>query len=62
MTMFLDKPSGVDPGKVKIEIQAPPSDEVRHRSSAHHRRTKRPEDNKKAPPLPAGLFLVCLSS
>jgi TRAP-type mannitol/chloroaromatic compound transport system permease large subunit len=26
VTIFLDKPSGVDPTKVKIEIQAPPED------------------------------------
>ena len=28
VTYFLDKPSDVDPSKVKIEIQAPPTDEV----------------------------------
>jgi tripartite ATP-independent transporter DctM subunit len=28
VTFFLDKPSGVDPTKVKIEIQAPPSDDA----------------------------------
>ena len=27
VTIFLDKPSGVDPSKVKIEIQAPPSED-----------------------------------
>jgi len=27
VTYFLDKPSGVDPSKVKIEIQAPPNDD-----------------------------------
>ena len=28
VTYFLDAPSDVDPSKVKIEIQAPPTDEV----------------------------------
>jgi TRAP-type mannitol/chloroaromatic compound transport system permease large subunit len=28
VTYFLDKPSGVDPAKVKIEIQAPPTEDV----------------------------------
>uniref|UniRef100_UPI0037851EE1 TRAP transporter large permease subunit n=1 Tax=Reyranella sp. TaxID=1929291 RepID=UPI0037851EE1 len=28
VTYFLDKPSGVDPSKVKIDIQAPPSDDA----------------------------------
>ena len=28
VTVFLDKPHGVDPSKVKIEIQAPPSDDA----------------------------------
>jgi TRAP-type mannitol/chloroaromatic compound transport system permease large subunit len=28
VTFFLDKPHGVDPSKVKIEIQAPPSDDA----------------------------------
>jgi TRAP-type mannitol/chloroaromatic compound transport system permease large subunit len=28
VTFFLDKPSGVDPAKVKIEIQAPPSEDA----------------------------------
>jgi len=28
VTFFLDKPSGVDPSKVKIEIQAPPSEDA----------------------------------
>ena len=28
VTYFLDKPSGVDPSKVKIELQAPPSDDA----------------------------------
>ena len=27
VTYFLDKPSDVDPSKVKIEIQAPPTDD-----------------------------------
>ncbi len=28
VTFFLDKPSGIDPSKVKIEIEAPPSDDT----------------------------------
>ena len=28
VTFFLDKPSGIDPSKIKIEIQAPPSDDA----------------------------------
>ena len=28
VTVFLDKPSGIDPSKIKIEIQAPPSDDA----------------------------------
>jgi hypothetical protein len=27
VTYFLDAPSGVDPSKIKIEIQAPPSED-----------------------------------
>ena len=38
VTMFLDKPHGVDPSKVKIEIQAPPSG---RRAAAGLRRRRR---------------------
>ena len=60
VTFFLDKPSDVDPSKVKIEIQAPPSG---GRRAAGLQVARRPELSARVRPTkkprrsPAGLFL-----
>ena len=78
VTFFLDKPHGIDPSKVKIEIQAPPSEDARAaglqighpgdratRGANHERapREWRGPSKEKAPPVTGGAFpLQCVST